>query len=44
MKKYLGISIRRLPDANGKMWLTAVVWYWRGGNRLGYLYPAIRWL
>lgn len=41
--KYLGISLRRMPDADGRIWLTAVVWYPRGLARLGYFYPSIRW-
>jgi hypothetical protein len=40
---YIGASFRRMPDANGRRWLTAVIWYPKGRKRLGYLYPSIRW-
>ncbi len=42
-RRYFGISFCRMPDARGKMYLTAVVWYPRSRKMLGYFYPAIRW-
>ena len=42
--RYFGISARRMPDAAGRMWLAFVIWYPVARNRLGYRYPAIRWL
>lgn len=43
MRKYFGISLQRMPGSDGKMYLAAVVWYYRGRQRLGYFYPSIRW-
>jgi hypothetical protein len=42
-RKY-GLSFERSRDANGKPWITGVVWYLRRSGRLGYLYPAFRFV
>ncbi len=42
--KGYGAKFYRMPDAKGRMYLCAVIWFLRGPKQLGYLYPAIRWL
>jgi hypothetical protein len=42
MTKYLGIKFRIMPDADGRSYLTAVIWYAKSRKELGYFYPAIR--
>lgn len=42
LTKYFGAHFSRSPGSDNKMYLSAVVWYRRGKNRLGYLYPSIR--
>lgn len=41
LTKYFGINVRRMPDANGKMYAAFVVWYPRNWHRLGYLYFSV---
>jgi hypothetical protein len=40
--RYFGIFLRIGIGSNGLRYLYGVVWYPRGRNRLGYLYPSIR--
>jgi hypothetical protein len=41
---HYGFSVKRVPDAEGRYYLTFVIWYRAAPDRLGYLYPALRWL
>ena len=43
MRKYLGIKFRFIDDADGRRYLTAVIWYPKNWTSLRYLYPAVRW-
>lgn len=40
LTRYFGISLQRMPDAEGRMYLTGVVWYPRSRKLVGYLYPS----
>lgn len=41
LTRNFGASFRVMPDANGRRYLTIVVWYLKAKRQLGYMYPSI---
>lgn len=43
LTRWLGFSVKPVPDGLGHMCLCFCAWYPRGWRRLGYAYGAVRW-
>jgi hypothetical protein len=42
MRKYIGISFRKMQGSDGGQYLTWTIWYPRSRSRLGYLYGSLK--
>lgn len=41
--RYYGISLHIGRGSDDRRYLYGVIWYRRSINRLGYIYPSMRW-